>query len=444
MDKPTLPSHRSFGWGRSSWMLALAVLTELSWRTARWSGSRVALRNTEKPHGSSTKRLPIRLLPTLATALAVVVACELVLRAVGFNWLQWYWPDPQLGWALRPGLSGWFSGEGRSFVQVNSAGQRDREHTVDKPENVYRIAVLGDAYSEAMQVALEDSYWAQLPKRLESCAFRPGKRIEVLNFGVRDYGTAQAYLVLERAAVRYRPDLVLLQFSNGNDVRDNHYALDGIRGRPYFRRHTDGRLELDDSFASEQQYVSRASYQRELLTKVVDHSRVLQLARRVGIQLRDRVQVQDTENEAARDSHALSHPRDARWEEAWRVTEALIARIGEVASRNGASAAVVAVPFPFAVHPDVAERERLQAKYGVAHLTYPDRRVVSFARQNGMHGIMLEPEMQAVAAATRSYLYGFENLGLGWGHWNELGHRTAADIIARALCANPNWPGKNP
>jgi hypothetical protein len=372
------------------------------------------------------------------------MACELALRAVGFNWLQWYRPDPQLGWTLRPGLSGWFSGEGRSFVQVNSVGQRDREHAVDKAENVYRIAVLGDAYSEAMQVALEDSYWAQLPKRLESCGFRPGKRIEVLNFGVRDYGTAQAYLVLERAAVRYRPDLVLLQFSHGNDVRDNHYELDGVRGRPYFRLHADGRLELDDSFASTQRYASRASYQRELLTEIVDHSRVLQLGRRIGIRLREKAHVQNTENEAARDNQALAAPRDARWEEAWRVTEALIAKIGELASRNGASVAVVAVPFPFAVHPNPAERERLQAKYGVAHLSYPDRRVVSFARQNGMHGIMLEPEMQAQAAATRSYLYGYENRRLGWGHWNELGHRTAADVIARELCAKNSWNGPQP
>jgi hypothetical protein len=103
--------------------------------------------------------------------------------------------------------------------------------------------------------------------------------------------------------------------------------------------------------------------------------------------------------------------------------------------------AVVAVPFAFAVHPDVAERQRLQAQHGVAHLTYPDQRVVSFARQHGMHGIMLEPQMQAVAAATRSHLYGYENQRLGWGHWNELGHRTAADIIAEALCANPALTG---
>jgi hypothetical protein len=383
--------------------------------------------------------LPIRLLPTAAAVLAVLVACELVLRAIGYSWLQWYRPDPQLGWALRPGLSGWFSGEGRSFVQVNSAGQRDREHTVHKPENVYRIVVLGDAYSEAMQVALEDSYWAQLPKRLESCGFRPGKRIEVLNFGVREYGTAQAYLVLERTAVRYQPDLVLLQFSHGNDVRDNSYALDAIGGRPSFRLDAQGRLALDDSFTSAQAYVRRASSQREFLTKVVNHSRVLQLARRVGISVMRTAHANKTGNEAGLEIPALAAPRDARWEEAWRVTEALIAKIGDFASRNGASVALVAVPFAMEVHPDVAWRERLQAKYGVAHLAYPDRRVVLFARQNGMHGIMLAPEMQALAAATRSYLYGYENRQLGFGHWNELGHRAAADIIARSLCANPSW-----
>ena len=57
-----------------------------------------------------------------------------------------------------------------------------------------------DAYAEAMQVPLESTYWAQLPGLLEGCGFQQGKRIETLNFGVRDYGTAQSYLVLEKTA----------------------------------------------------------------------------------------------------------------------------------------------------------------------------------------------------------------------------------------------------
>jgi hypothetical protein len=378
-------------------------------------------------------------LAVVATVAALAITCELGLRGARWNALQWYRADAQLGWTLRPGLSGWFSEEGRSFVHVNSAGQRDHEHAVHKPDNVYRIVVLGDAYSEAMQVALERAYWAQLPKALESCGFRPGKRIEVLNFGVRDYGTAQAYLVLKRAALSYRPDLVLLQFSHGNDVRDNSYALDNVRGRPYFRFDGRGNLELDDSFTAAQPYLRRASFPRQLLTKAVDRSRVLQFARRVGISVVATAHAEDTGNEAGLEIHTLAAPRDARWDEAWRVTEALIAKIADLASRNGAAAALVAVPFAAEVHPDVAWREKLKAKYRVPDLAYPDRRVVSVARQSGMHGILLAPEMQALAAATGSHLYGYDNAQLGFGHWNEVGHRAAADIIARSLCANPSW-----
>jgi hypothetical protein len=381
-----------------------------------------------------TKRLSV----ALCLVIAVLVALELGLRAVGYSSPAWYRADPQLGWALRPGVSGWFTQEGRSFVQINSAGQRDREHALDKPDGVYRIVILGDAYSEAMQVPLEDTYWAQLPARLESCGLRPGKRIEVLNFGVANYGTAQAYLVLERTAIRYRPDLVLLQFDNGNDVLDNSYALERERNKPFFRLDAQGGLRLDDSFSAGLARAGRAPFGSEMIKKLRDRSRVLQLASdaRNLVLLMSRAHANGRGNEAGLEVMTLAAPRDALLEEAWRVTEALIARIGDFASRHGASAALVAVPFAMEVHPDVAWRERLLAKYGVADLAYPDRRVVSFARQNGMLGIMLAREMQALAVASGSPFYGFENYKPGLGHWNQLGHRAAAEIIARQLCAS--------
>jgi hypothetical protein len=69
-------------------------------------------------------------------------------------------------------------------VRVNSAGLRDREHSIDRPEGVYRIAVLGDSYAEAMQVDIKDTFWWLLQEKLTRCAYQPGKRVEVINFGV--------------------------------------------------------------------------------------------------------------------------------------------------------------------------------------------------------------------------------------------------------------------
>ena len=378
-----------------------------------------------------------RILLLVGTAAAIVLGgLELFLRATGFSSPVWYQSDPVLGWTLRPGASGWYNREGRALVQVNSAGQRDREHALQKPAGVYRIAVLGDAYAEAMQVPMESTYWAQLPGLLGSCGFQQGKRIEVLNFGVRDYGTAQIYLTLERTAIRYAPDLVLLQFDH--DVRDNSPALDPIRDRPFFRLEADGGLRLETPANPGQSYVGRSSPARDLYRSLLERSRALQFAR-------ERIQVRFTGvahaksengNEAGLDLPLLAPPRSASWDEAWRVTEALIAKAGEIASQHGAAMAVFTVPFAMEAHPDAARRQRLQAKYGVADFTYSERRVVAFAREKGMLGIMLGPAMQARAVASGAPLYGFENRELGFGHWNQLGHRAAAEIIARELCAS--------
>ena len=108
----------------------------------------------------------------------------------------------------------------------------------------------------------------------------------------------------------------------------------------------------------------------------------------------------------------------------------------ELVSRNGAKMALFTVPYAVAVHPDAALRQRVQAKYGVRDLAYPDCRVASFARANSMLGITLVEGMQARATALGQALYGFDNYRPGFGHWNALGHRAAAELIAQSLCAS--------
>ena len=46
----------------------------------------------------------------------------------------------------------------------------------------------------------------------------------------------------------------------------------------------------------------------------------------------------------------------------------------------------------------------------------------------------LAPEMQPLAQKSGTYFHGFDNVGMGRGHWNAEGHRAAARIIARRLC----------
>jgi len=385
------------------------------------------------------KRFIVPLALIAGSALVGLLIAELALRAVGYSVPVWFQPDPQLGWTLRPGAAGWFTKEGRAYVRVNSSGRRDRDVLLHKPKDVYRIAVLGDSYSEAMQVVREAAYWALLPERLAACGFQPGKRIEVLNFGVSGHGTAQQYVMLETRAIRYRPDLVLLQFTNGNDVKDNSFALTGENNRPFFMLDPDGTLRIDDSFASSPDFRKHTSLTFQVARRLSDRSRVLQLVREV----RSRPLVsqahagahQASGVEQGLEPMVLAPPPDRLWDEAWRITEALIAKTADYAARNGARFMIFTVPYAIQVHPDANARASLQARLGVEDLFYPDRRIAELAKRNGLLAAPLAPTMQRLAEESGAFFHGFANVGMGRGHWNELGHRTAADLIARQLCS---------
>lgn len=103
----------------------------------------------------------------------------------------------------------------------------------------------------------------------------------MVNFGVSGYSTAQEYVMLESTAARYRPDLVLLQFTNANDVKNNSAALEEVKGRPYFTLSADGSLRADMSFTGSSAFQGRRSLTSELGRHLADYSRVVQLARAV-------------------------------------------------------------------------------------------------------------------------------------------------------------------
>ena len=383
------------------------------------------------------KRFAAPALLILASIVVSIALFEVALRAIGYQQPVWYQPDPRLGWRMRPGLTGWFTQEGRGFVRVNAEGMRDRDHVAGKPPGVYRIVVLGDSYSEALQVDREQAYWAQLPQQLAACGFQKDRQIEVLNFGISGYGTAQEYLMLQSTAIRYQPDLVLLQFTNGNDVRNNSFALEVEKDRPFFMLGADGELRLDEGFAASPGFRARSSFVSETLRRTTDRSRVLQLARYVKEHAGSFIPKANANGGAEQglEVAVLAAPRDPLWEDAWRVTEGLIVKTGEFAQRNGARFAVVTVPYAIQVHPDAKLRAALQAKLGVPDLFYPDRRVAALAEKGGMLVLPLAPEMQALAEKDGTHFHGFDEASRGRGHWNADGHRAAAAIIARRLCS---------
>ena len=368
---------------------------------------------------------------------------EGALRVAGFSYPNFWTPDPVTGTALRPGMEGWQREEGSAYIKVNSQGLRDREHKVAKADGTYRIAVLGDSYAEALQVDIERTFWSLAADKLQACGFARGKKIEVINFGVSGYGTAHELLTLRTKAWAYQPDMVLLAFFPGNDVRNNSRALEGEAGRAYFSL-KDGKLFLDGALKDDADFQEkqRLAVQRQALQDL----RLYQLVRRVKAgnigQVRKApiaaaVAAGNPLTEPGLDEQVFRAPADAKWREAWEITDRLVVTMHEEIRNKGARFLLAVLSTPGSVFPDPEVRGRYARTLGVETLFYPEERLQRLGEEHGFEVMALAPEMQRRAEAGRVYLHGFPNTKPGFGHWNEAGHAMAAELIAARLCRKP-------
>ena len=195
-----------------------------------------------------------KLLLLAGGCLAGLLLAEVGLRLIGFRLGtdSAFQPDPYCSVRHVPNYRGWHTREGRVWIEINSHGCRDRERTVDKPPNTFRIAVIGDSYAEALQVDLDQTFWSVMERKLADSWRANGQRVEVLNFGVSGYGTAQELEMLRHYVWDYQPDLIMLQFFAANDVCNNSRKLDPDTARPYYTLEGE-RLVLDDSFLQDPQ-----------------------------------------------------------------------------------------------------------------------------------------------------------------------------------------------
>src|SRR5580698_7979232 len=97
--------------------------------------------------------------------LALGVA-DLGIRIANHWFPYFYCYDQDRGWGLEAGAHGWYRREGESYVRINHDGFRGADLTKAKPAGVVRVAVLGDSYVEAIQVAEDQTFTAVAGREL--------------------------------------------------------------------------------------------------------------------------------------------------------------------------------------------------------------------------------------------------------------------------------------
>jgi len=102
---------------------------------------------------------------------------------------------------------------------TNSLGYRSPEFTLEKPDNVYRILILGDSITFGWGVEDNQTFSYLLQQQLNQKY--PDKKIEIINAGWHDsYAPDSYYVYLKNEGLALNPDLVILNLFPWNDISD--------------------------------------------------------------------------------------------------------------------------------------------------------------------------------------------------------------------------------
>lgn len=363
----------------------------------------------------------------VAATLVTLLLGECAMHAAGIGNPPFHDVHPIYGSAPIPGAEGVYRREGRAHVRMTEHGFRGVDRPREKPPGTFRLAVLGDSYTEARQVELAQAFASRLEPMLAECPALEGRPVEVLNFGATGWGTAQEHLALRHAALAWDPDAVLLAFLSGNDLSDNHPAL-SFAPRPFYRLE-DGALVLDESFRDSAWYRERS--EGGLTRLLRRHSRIYQLFAQLG----GRSAAREQRGELGIDDAIYAPPATQAWTEAWDVTEAILRQMDRELRAEGRGFYVVTLSNAIQVDPDPARRDAYRRAIGIeGDLFYPDERVAAAGARDGYPVLTLAPRLRAHAEREQVYLHGFANTQMGTGHWNARGHHVAAWVMGRWLC----------
>jgi hypothetical protein len=141
---------------------------------------------------------------------------------------------PDIGYDLKPNIDSLF--RGKHFIS-NAVGMPDQDYAMEKPANVFRIAVIGSSWSMPTGVAAEKAYHVLLEERLKD--WPPGKTTEILNFAVEYYGLGEMVATVRDKALAYDPDIILFTITSNTpdflweDNKEPFVQIDSVA--PFYR-----------------------------------------------------------------------------------------------------------------------------------------------------------------------------------------------------------------
>ena len=310
--------------------------------------------------------------------------------------------DPEIGWAWRPGVTVFNGSEGGARLRMNALGLNDDEL---EPTPGRRVLVLGNSFTEALQVSRAENFTSQLEAHV------PG--LDAVNGARSAMGPAHYPVVADRLVAPLAPDALVVALGAGD--------LDHLLGpQTDARRTPDGALaavelvpEAKDALkAAFEPLLSRSALATYLMRRYksvvmgwVDGARAL------------------TDGDAA-----VAAPPPPPELDTAEATERL-AFVLTALTRNG--------PVLVLDVPELRYQPARQVESAAPAVSAVYR---AAAARAGARYVDAGPELVAAYRATGRPGHGFDDVQPGYGHLNAEGHAAVARALAAALTSTPERP----
>lgn len=390
------------------------------------------------------------------TALGVAVGAEVLARRYVAGTWGFIAPDPLLGWSYVPGSEGDAivdrdEGLRKNRVRINSLGFRDREFAVEKAPGTIRIAVIGDSFVEAIQVA-EDAMFTRLLEGHLNAEAPEGVRYEVVAAGNGNYGTDQELLFWRERVRPLAPDVVVCVMFPFNDFADNvpelndrlympkrFFSLEGDRlVGPGETQSTPGTLALQGPHNPVLSRIERTmAYAVGRQWVRAYHPRMAEGLENAGLLGPDSVETPDGLPimwDVARTP--LSPP----WEDAVDLASILMGQMRSEVEESGADFYLVLMPFTehiFATNPEWVRERWPQLLRNDFDASQPENLARALAAEAEIEMLDLSPAFVEAVRATGEGVNILPN-----GHLNEHGNAVTAEAMAAFLA--PRLAGLQP
>lgn len=362
------------------------------------------------------------------------------------NYGDTYVCSPTVGWLGRPKYQRFITTEEFShLVQFNSNGMYDTEHTLEKPDNVFRILWGGDSFGQSLQVEESQTAHQQLEDLLNQRLGNPDRSFEVISTGVMGWGTAQELVYYREQGNQYQPDLVLLLFYIGNDAGDNlpghALTVDGFNCfAPYFPV-CNGHLDPEPWYyipGFDPAWHSCSATHKWMTARLGLIQQNSYLFARIEPLLLSLKPPRNYGREFGSPSAALYLPQESEEEQyGWQVTEGLLSQFNHEVRADAVGFGVVLISPREAVMLSLFTEEQRTAFYQYApvfadaEIDRPNRRLAAFFRDQNIPMVDLQQPMIDYIAQTGTQLY----LDID-SHWTVAGNRLAAELVFAWLVDN--------